>query len=145
MNPNTNLVFTKLNKAKKTGNGRWIACCPAHQDDNPSLSVRELDDGRILIHCFAGCETTDVLSALGLRFEDLFPESDFDGKTYFKPHLKQPFHAGDVLECVAFEILLCAVAALNLSQGISLTEEDNDRLLLAAARLQHALELSNGK
>ena len=31
----------------------YIAACPAHDDEHPSLSVSEGDDGRILVHCFA--------------------------------------------------------------------------------------------
>ena len=40
--------------------------CPAHSDSYPSLSVTEGDDGRVLIHCFGGCETDDILAELGL-------------------------------------------------------------------------------
>lgn len=47
-------------------------CCPAHDDRNPSLSVSEADDGRVLLHCFAGCRTEDVLDALGMGEADLF-------------------------------------------------------------------------
>ena len=39
----TNLLST-LNKVKQTGPGRWIACCPAHVDKHPSLSVRETEN-----------------------------------------------------------------------------------------------------
>ncbi len=44
----------------------FIACCPAHDDHNPSLSVSEVD-GKILIHCFAGCSYDDVKSVLKAR------------------------------------------------------------------------------
>jgi len=53
------------------GNGKWTARCPAHQDKSPSLAVNEADD-RVLVHCFAGCETTDVTAAIGLDLADLF-------------------------------------------------------------------------
>ena len=53
------------------GKGKWMACCPAHQDKSPSLAINEADD-RILVHCFAGCETSDVIAALGLTVSDLF-------------------------------------------------------------------------
>ena len=53
------------------GKGRWMACCPGHQDKSPSLAINEVND-RILVHCFAGCETSDVISALGLKVSDLF-------------------------------------------------------------------------
>ena len=44
----------------------WMAKCPAHNDHNPSLSIRELD-GKILVHCHAGCSQKDVLNALRSR------------------------------------------------------------------------------
>jgi hypothetical protein len=53
--------------------GGWIACCPAHADRHPSLSINESDDGKILLHCHAGCDFTRVIGALGLRARDLFP------------------------------------------------------------------------
>ena len=53
------------------GVGKWMACCPAHNDKSPSLAVSEGDD-RVLVHCFAGCETTDVTAAIGLNVADLF-------------------------------------------------------------------------
>lgn len=58
---------------RQVGLGRWIARCPAHDDGNPSLSIRELGDGRVLLHCFAGCKTEDVLASLGLGWDALFP------------------------------------------------------------------------
>ena len=57
-------LLGKLELVRKGGRGRWIARCPAHADKDPSLSVRELGDGRILIHCFAGCDAGDVLTAI---------------------------------------------------------------------------------
>lgn len=54
-------------------NGSWTACCPAHNDKGPSLAVRELPDGRVLVHCFAGCETESVLGSVGMDMSDLFP------------------------------------------------------------------------
>lgn len=54
--------------------GRWMAQCPAHDDREPSLSLTEADGGRVLFHCFAGCDPEDVLNALGLDWRDCFPE-----------------------------------------------------------------------
>lgn len=67
-------------EAVKGGHGRWIARCPAHDDRSPSLSIRELDDGRILVHCHSGCSPSDVTAAVGLGMTDLFP----DGPLYHK-------------------------------------------------------------
>lgn len=48
---------------KKTSSG-YMACCPAHEDRSPSLSVRDADDGRVLVHCHAGCSQDAVIEAL---------------------------------------------------------------------------------
>lgn len=45
--------------------------CPVHQDRNPSLSVSYKND-KVLLHCFAGCETEAIVEALGMTTRDLF-------------------------------------------------------------------------
>ncbi|WP_298209423.1 DUF3987 domain-containing protein [Ferrimicrobium sp.] len=57
-------------------NGSYTAQCPAHPDGRPSLAISEGADGRVLLHCFAGCTTASILSALELEAADLFPEQD---------------------------------------------------------------------
>jgi putative DNA primase/helicase len=52
--------------------GSWSCRCPAHEDHNPSLSIRDADDGRILVHCHAGCDQGDVIAELQHR--GLWPE-----------------------------------------------------------------------
>jgi hypothetical protein len=49
------------------------AHCPAHNDTNPSLELDVGDNGRALVHCFAGCPPEAILAALGLKMSDLFP------------------------------------------------------------------------
>lgn len=65
-------IARHLPSAKAHADG-WQARCPAHEDARPSLSVSSGDDGRVLLHCHAGCETSAVLAALGLTEADLFP------------------------------------------------------------------------
>ncbi len=60
----------------------YKATCPAHDDSNPSLSISEGKDGRILIHCFAGCPTENILEAVGLRMADLYPDKPMIVATY---------------------------------------------------------------
>ena len=62
----------RLGEVKKHGRN-YDARCPNHDDHTASLSVTEGDDGRILVKCFAGCSTSDIVAALGLRLADLFP------------------------------------------------------------------------
>jgi hypothetical protein len=65
-------LLSRLEGAKSVGHGKWIAKCPAHDDRSPSLAVREIEEGRILVHCFAGCGAADVVAAIGLALSDLF-------------------------------------------------------------------------
>jgi AAA domain/CHC2 zinc finger len=62
-------VLGRLEGVRRNGVG-WMALCPAHADKNPSLSVKE-ENGRILIHCFAGCASDIVLSQIGMKISDL--------------------------------------------------------------------------
>lgn len=60
-------LLSRLDKVKRTGPDKWVARCPAHDDRGPSLAVRELEDGRVLVHCFAGCGADEVVGAVGLE------------------------------------------------------------------------------
>jgi putative DNA primase/helicase len=62
-----------LEDVRPSGDG-WVGRCPAHDDNRPSLSVGLGDDDRILVNCFAGCPTEEVVAAKGLTLADLFPE-----------------------------------------------------------------------
>lgn len=59
----------------KISGSRAQAQCPAHDDENPSLSVRHIE-GQALTHCFAGCDYVDVLAALNLTARDLYDNRD---------------------------------------------------------------------
>ena len=52
----------------------WRACCPAHDDRTPSLSIADGAEGRILLTCFAGCSWSAIKSALEAR--SLWPERE---------------------------------------------------------------------
>ena len=65
-------VLGLLEGVVRRGDG-YMALCPAHDDRTPSLSIREGDDGRVLLHCFGGCEPERVVAALGLGLADLYP------------------------------------------------------------------------
>lgn len=131
-------LLSRLDKPRQTGPDRWIARCPAHQDKSPSLSVRVLDDERILVHCFAGCPVSDVLDAVGLEFADLYPERPED---HAKPE-RRPFPAIEVLRALYHEILIVAAAAGFMLADRPLSTADRERLELAVERIQEAVALS---
>lgn len=62
-------------RPRKSGDG-VTSRCPAHEDKRASLSASEGKDGRALVKCFTGCETADIVKALGLEMTDLFPPRD---------------------------------------------------------------------
>jgi putative DNA primase/helicase len=63
-----------LDKAKQSPSG-WRARCPAHEDKGPSLSWKVAEDGKVLVHCQAGCSIESVVDALGAEMADLFASS----------------------------------------------------------------------
>lgn len=65
-------LLARLPGAKKVG-AAWSARCPAHDDGRASLSIGQGEDGRALVKCHAGCDTTAILAAIGLKLTDLFP------------------------------------------------------------------------
>lgn len=125
-----------LDRVKRTRPGTWTALCPAHDDRAPSLSIRELDDGRVLIHCHAACDVQDVLAAVGLTFAALHPPRALDHR--MNPE-RRPFPAADVLRAIGFEALVVNAAAVAMLAGEPLREIDRERLILAASRIQAAL------
>jgi hypothetical protein len=70
-------LLSRLDRVRRNSSG-WAARCPAHDDGNPSLSIRE-KDGRILLHCFAGCPVEAIVAALGLELRDLYPNGEGGG------------------------------------------------------------------
>lgn len=54
--------------------GGFMAKCPAHDDRQASLSISEGNEGRVVLHCHAGCEPEAVVTGMGLEMRDLFPE-----------------------------------------------------------------------
>lgn len=128
-------LIVRLDKVKQPGAGRWLARCPAHEDKSPSLSIRETDDGTLLIKCWTGCGAADVVAAVGLELKDLFPEN-LDYRSPLRPG--ERWIPKDVLRCVASEALLVAIAANTVRQGKALQEADIDRVCLAENRLRAA-------
>ena len=71
-------VLDRLSNVRKRTGG-WQARCPAHKDGGPSLSISEGRKG-VLMHCHAGCNLTDICTAIGLHPKDLFYENDIADK-----------------------------------------------------------------
>lgn len=78
------LVLERAQNSRKAGSG-WLVRCPlpdhgqGRGDRNPSVSVTEADDGRVLVNCQAGCETEDIVSEWGLKMSALFEQLNGQG------------------------------------------------------------------
>ena len=131
-------LLDHLEGVRATGPRGWVAQCPAHHDKTPSLSVRELPDGRVLVHCFAGCNVHDILAAVGLSLWDLFPERLGDNLR----REREPFPARNVLKTLGHETLVVLMAASTVAQGGALDSDNLDRLTLAVRRIREAVDLA---
>ena len=65
-------ILDRLEGVKRAGNG-YTARCPGHDDNRNSLSIKIADNGKILLHCFAGCKTDKICADIELDMQDLFP------------------------------------------------------------------------
>ncbi len=133
--------LSRLSSIKRTGIGRYLACCPAHPDKHPSLNVRELDDGRILVKCFAGCSVEEVLDAVGLEFDALFPERAIGDHI---PRERRPFNSSDVLAALNFEINVASIILDRMVNDKDITAGDWLRFKTAADRIKSAKEFVDG-
>jgi hypothetical protein len=126
-------LLSRLDKVKSTGHDSYKACCPAHEDKSPSLAIRLLADGRILMKCMAECNTHAVLDAIGLEMTDLFPERLGDFKSE-----KKPFSGSQLLQLIAEESTIVMMCGSTLASH-PLNDVDRARLLKAVSRINGAL------
>ena len=132
-------ILSRLTKVKSNGHGRWTACCPHHQDKSPSLAIRLVDDGRILLHCFGGCSVAEVVGAMGLSINDLFPPREIGAK----PAVKPAFYASDLLRIIKTETTIVALLASDIARGKQISETELDRAKLASERIFEAANYAN--
>jgi hypothetical protein len=126
-------VLHRLDKVKKSGKG-YQAQCPAHEDKGPSLSLREGEDGRVLLHCFAGCSTGAVVAAMGLTMADLFPASE-------KPRRPPPAPGVSRRELQAaadFERAVLFIIKCDAKRGRPISQTDMRRGQVARQRINLA-------
>lgn len=133
-------LLNRLDGVRRTGPGRWVAKCPAHEDRAPSLSLRQCDDGRMLVHCFAGCDVQSILDSIGLEFSDLFPAKRID---HHVPRERALFDARDALRCLSREVLVLLGASAKLLSGQCLSTDDLERLQVCANVILTVKEKAN--
>ena len=135
-------LLSRLDRVKQTSPSGYSCGCPgplhARGDRHRSLSVRELDDGRTLVHCHAGCDVQEVLAALGLSLEDLYPPRSLSTTNPYKP-VERPWRFQDILRVFDYELTLMAVWMADMSHGLSVTDQDRERAAQCAERILYII------
>jgi len=107
-------ILPRLDRVKPTRQSQWLAACPAHKDNSPSLALKELQDGRVLIHCWSGCNAREITSAIGLDLRCLYPPPEpepIQGNRPIPLWKKQKRQAAYKFECLVMAIFTADVKA----------------------------------
>ena len=74
LRPLFNEIASKLNKSSRNGEDSVKACCPAHEDRNPSFIASLSPKGDVLMNCFSGCSFESICDSLGIEAKDCMSE-----------------------------------------------------------------------
>jgi hypothetical protein len=131
-------LLARLELVRPAGPGRWYARCPAHADKSPSLSVRETAD-KVLLHCFSGCDPSDILAAVGLGWRDIYPDRwECARKRPNESAARQTRRILAETDPLDIERNVLLIAAADLEAGRPLSAEDRARVQVAVERIDAA-------
>lgn len=133
-------VLSRLEKVRQRQAGQYSARCPAHADKGPSLSVRETQEGSVLLHCFAGCSVHEITDAMGLDMSDLFLPQQRTGRE--PKRLARVIAPSQALEVLAAEVMFVFVVASDMRHDKAVTPETFERLKQAVARILEIHDLA---
>jgi DNA primase len=136
-------LLNNLTKVQRKSNNAWMACCPAHDDRSPSLSIKDIGDGKLVLKCFAGCETIDVLGAIGLDWDDVMPPKQPVERIQTMKPQKPTIYATDALRVVKTEAQIITMAAMDITKGRKINEPEMARIKLAMERIKTLTDGAN--
>lgn len=132
------VLLSRLEKVTAKGKNNWMACCPSHEDKTPSLALHEDHNGLILIKCFAGCEVLDVLAAVDMQMEDLFPNGspgNFRSWQRLEDEYKNK-QGNKELQGIQEDVLVLEMARQMRKRGERLSKTDLDREQVAYKKVR---------
>jgi len=138
-----NLLLSRLQGVQGRG-PRWRAICPAHESKHAtrSLAIFEAEDGRLLIHCFAGCGVQETVDALGMELSDLFPPRIVDD--HRRLPIRKPWRLSDLVSALRGELVVALVILSDVKNGLALGATDRARAGEAFDALVHlSYEIEN--
>ncbi|GAC1369312.1 MAG: hypothetical protein NVSMB44_36120 [Ktedonobacteraceae bacterium] len=135
-------------KGVRTSLHGWKACCPAHADREPSLSIGLGEQGQVLLKCFAGCPVERITEAMGLTVTDLFADG---ATTTERASSNGPHHTALTLLDLALEKQLpwkflfhLGVMEHHPSGGLQIPYHLADGTLAPRTRIRTALKARQG-
>ena len=126
------LILPRLEGVVTRPNGQYFARCPAHEDKSPSLSIKELNDGKVLVYCFAQCGTEAICDAMGVKMRDLFPDGGLTHEYRRTPR----WNYKDLLSILSVESAVVEIASAMISRGEVLPPTEQARLEQATQRIR---------
>lgn len=143
MNPRLQMLLNRVEYLRTAGEDRWRCKCPVHGGNTrDSLSIKFCEDGRVLIHCFAGCEPLEILKVCGLEMIDIMPERITHNAT---PQEKRKWREAATMRdwqkarsSIQHEARVIWVAGKQIIDGKSLNDVDDKRLDQALEQIVQA-------
>lgn len=129
-------LLQRLEHVRQEAKG-WRARCPACGGMSRKLSIAE-SDTRVLVHCFAGCRSDDVLAAVGLRWADLYPPCHWPQNREERERARRAIRDVGTMsaaEVLAFEGAVIEAAGRQLQGWQVLSSDDDKRLSEAVERV----------
>lgn len=125
-------LLNRLEGVRQTGEGRWIAKCPAHDDRSPSLTLRDAGD-LLLVTCHAGCDFYDVIGAAGMAPSKLFSNPKSASRSLYVDTVEIP--PADVMLLLEKDLIVLAIGNNTLMSGGTLCDAGRESMLAAQRRV----------
>lgn len=139
----TDELLARLDGVQKAGKS-WRARCPSCGGTDRKVSISEAANGSTLLHCFAGCEASAVVQAVGLTIADLFPQR-LGSMTSEERHTARLAARESgwaaALGVLVREATVILVACRMLRRNEALSDNDDTRLEIAEGRIASAREV----
>jgi hypothetical protein len=130
MTPIENFL-TRLDKVKQIGNGEWVACCPAHDDKHPSMSVSEKGD-TFVVKCHSQhCGGIAIMESVGLTASDFYEKTNLP--SHIRP-IKRKWTPRQICE-LGGESISSVALLLERLMTIGLEDDEIDILRLEGQKL----------
>ena len=141
-NDNLNAILSGLQKVKRTGNGKFIACCPVHDDKSPSLGITQKPDGVILLHCLGcGASGVEICETLNLDPSTLFPPTD---NPRYEKKKRSGFSAWQLLHALRADLIRLLIISNDLKKIGALSDDDRQFVSEIILRLNDGLSYLEG-